>query len=58
MDSETTAAPVSGTPLFTMTASVAILPPNSGVGKPAWMRSVSLNLEIRVAGFSPLKTEN
>jgi glycine cleavage system transcriptional repressor len=50
MDSETTPAPVSGVPLFTMTAEV-IVPP--GLGSQAWedgLEEISsrMNLEIRV----------
>jgi glycine cleavage system transcriptional repressor len=51
MDSETTAAPVSGTPLFTMTASVAVPPELPGQGWEAGLDEISnrMNLEIRVA---------
>jgi glycine cleavage system transcriptional repressor len=50
MDSETTPAPVSGTPLFTMTASVAVPPDLSGQGWEAGLEEISsrMNLEIRV----------
>jgi glycine cleavage system transcriptional repressor len=51
MDSETTPAPVSGTPLFTMTAAVAVPPDLSGRGWEAGLDEISgrMNLEIRVA---------
>jgi glycine cleavage system transcriptional repressor len=50
MDSETTPAPVSGVPLFTMTASVAVPPNLSGQGWEAGLEEISsrMNLEIRV----------
>jgi glycine cleavage system transcriptional repressor len=50
MDSETTPAPVSGIPLFTMTASVAVPPNLSGQGWEAGLEEISsrMNLEIRV----------
>ncbi len=50
MDSETSPAPVSGTPLFTMTASVAVPPDLSGRGWEAGLEEISgrMNLEIRV----------
>jgi glycine cleavage system transcriptional repressor len=51
MDSETTLAPVSGSPLFAMTAAVAVPPGLSGTG---WERGLDviadrLNLEIQVS---------
>jgi glycine cleavage system transcriptional repressor len=51
MDSETTPAPISGVPLFTMTAEVAVPPGLAGDGWEAGLEDLShhLNLEIRVA---------
>ncbi len=51
MDSETTPAPISGVPLFTMTAEVAVPPGLAGQGWEAGLEDLShhLNLEIRVA---------
>jgi glycine cleavage system transcriptional repressor len=51
MDSETTPAPISGVPLFTMTAEVAVPPGLAGEGWEAGLEDLSqhLNLEIRVA---------
>ena len=50
MDSETTPAPISGVPLFTMTAEVAVPPDLAGQGWEAGLEEISsqLNLEIRV----------
>jgi glycine cleavage system transcriptional repressor len=50
MDSETTPAPISGVPLFTMTAEVAVPPELVGEGWEAGLEELSnqLNLEIRV----------
>ena len=50
MDSETTPAPISGVPLFTMTAEVAVPPELAGQGWEAGLEELSnqLNLEIRV----------
>ena len=51
MDSETTPAAMSGVPLFTMTARVAVPPALSGQGWEAGLEEISnrMNLEIRVA---------
>ncbi len=50
MDSETTPAPISGVPLFTMTAEVAVPPGLAGQGWEAGLEDLSshLNLEVRV----------
>jgi glycine cleavage system transcriptional repressor len=50
MDSETTPAPISGVPLFTMAAEVAVPPELAGQGWEAGLEELSrhLNLEIRV----------
>src|SRR5262249_51255529 len=50
MDSETTPAPISGVPLFTMTAEVAVPPDLAGQGWETGLEDLSshLNLEIRV----------
>jgi glycine cleavage system transcriptional repressor len=50
MDSETTPAPISGVPLFTMTAEVAVPPDLAGQDWEAGLEDLSshLNLEIRV----------
>jgi glycine cleavage system transcriptional repressor len=50
MDSETTPAPISGVPLFTMTAQVVVPPDLAGRGWEAGLEELStqLNLEIRV----------
>jgi glycine cleavage system transcriptional repressor len=55
MDSETSPAPVSGSPLFAMTAEVVVPPSLSGTG---WERGLDeiadrLNLEIRVSPTPP-----
>jgi glycine cleavage system transcriptional repressor len=51
MDSETTPAPITGVPLFTMTAHVAVPPSLSGQDWEAGLEEISnrMNLEIRVA---------
>jgi glycine cleavage system transcriptional repressor len=51
MESETTPAPISGVPLFTMTAEVAVPPELAAEGWEAGLEDLSqhLNLEIRVA---------
>jgi glycine cleavage system transcriptional repressor len=51
MDSETTPAPISGVPLFIMTAEVAVPPNLAGQGWEAGLEDLSshLNVEIRVA---------
>ena len=50
MDSETTPAPISGVPLFTMTAEVAVPPELAGQDWEEGLEELSrqLNLEIRV----------
>jgi len=50
MDSETTPAPISGVPLFAMTAEVAVTPDLVGQGWEAGLEDLSghLNVEIRV----------
>jgi glycine cleavage system transcriptional repressor len=50
MESETTPAPISGVPLFRMTAEVAVPPGPAGEGWEAGLEDLSshLNLEIRV----------
>jgi glycine cleavage system transcriptional repressor len=50
MESETTPAPISGVPLFRMTAEVAVPPALAGEGWEAGLEDLSgqLNLEIRV----------
>ncbi|MHB1559390.1 MAG: glycine cleavage system transcriptional repressor [Isosphaeraceae bacterium] len=51
VDSETTAAPVSGSPLFTMTAEVAVPPDLAAQGWQSGLDEISgrMNLEIRVS---------
>ncbi len=51
VDSETTAAPISGSPLFAMTAQVVVPPSLAGSGWEAGLEEIGdrLNLEIRVA---------
>jgi glycine cleavage system transcriptional repressor len=51
MDSETTPAPISGVPLFTMTGEVAVPPEMVGTGWEAGLDDLSsqLNLEIRIS---------
>jgi glycine cleavage system transcriptional repressor len=51
MDSETTPAPISGVPLFTMTAEIAVPPRLAGQGWDAGLEDLGshLNVEIRVA---------
>ena len=51
MDSETTPAPISGVPLFDMTAEVAVPPQLAAEGWEAGLEDLSqhLNVEIRVA---------
>jgi glycine cleavage system transcriptional repressor len=55
MDSETTPAPISGVPLFTMTAEVAVPPDLAGESWEAGLEDLSqqLNVEIRVARLEP-----
>jgi glycine cleavage system transcriptional repressor len=50
MDSETTSAPITGTPLFTMTAHVVVPPSLAGQGWEAGLEKIGgdRNLEIRV----------
>jgi len=54
MDSETTMAPVSGSPLFSMTAQVVAPPSLSGKGWTQGLQAIAdrLNLEIRVEAES------
>ena len=51
MESETTPAPISGVPLFTMTGEVAVPPELAAEGWEAGLEDLSqhLNVEIRVA---------
>ena len=51
MDSETTPAPHTGVPIFTMTAHVAVPPEAAGQGWEAGLQEIAgrLNLEIRVS---------
>lgn len=51
VDSETTAAPVSGSPLFTMTAEIAVPPELAAQGWQSGLDEISgrMNLEIRVS---------
>jgi glycine cleavage system transcriptional repressor len=51
MDSETTPAPITGVPLFTMTAEIAVPPRLAGQGWDAGLEDLGshLNVEIRVA---------
>jgi glycine cleavage system transcriptional repressor len=51
VDSETTAAPVSGSPLFAMTAQVVAPPTLAGAGWEAGLQEIAdrMNLEIRVS---------
>ena len=52
MESETTSAPHSGSPLFTMTADVIVPPAVAGADWQAGLQHVAgqLNLEVRIAG--------
>lgn len=54
-DSETTAAPISGSPLFAMTAQVVVPPGPSGDGWEAGLEVLGsrLNLEIQVSEIKP-----
>jgi glycine cleavage system transcriptional repressor len=56
VDSETSPAPLSGSPLFAMTARLAVPPALSGQGWEAGLESIGsrMNLEIKV---SPIKDE-